>query len=455
MSDSDTGNSTIDGMTRWSIYNRFCGIASLCLLGLTWRLWIPQNVFPQIPLFARTTLHPEAIEVSAPWQWFAAGLLVVGSIGMILYPHWGHGVWRFLPLLYSCGWFFSLLADQHRLQPWAYHFSALALLVARMSPRDGLLAARGLVLGIYFWSALSKLDVQFMYTVGTQFVHTCGRFLGFDETAFSPPLAAKLALLFPLGEGLVVLLLAIERTRLLGSVAVIAMHSILIVLLGHGGLDHQRAVLVWNLFFIGQGVILFWPPHPRQVGPRHLQSVGVGLMNPKLIVQRNLFTWGIVAIMMTAPLFERLGFVDHWLAWALYAPHSSRATLSIDRVAITNLPQLLQELIPAEQEHGELPHDNPRLSAAIGSVRLPIEAWSLRALGVPIYPQARFQLGVAIALAKRPGLERSLEVDLRSAANRFTGSRSHTLLRGLPTMQMEADRFYLGALPSRSATAIE
>ena len=80
-------------------------------------------------------------------------------------------------------------------------------------------------------------------------------------------------------------------------------------------------------------------------------------------------------------------------------------------------------------------------------VRLPIDRWSLATLGVPIYPQDRFQLGVALAIARDARLDRGIRVDLRSTADRYTGAREREVLLGRPALLRAADRFFFSAIP--------
>ena len=49
---------------------------------------------------------------------------------------------------------------------------------------------------------------------------------------------------------------------------------------------------------------------------------------------------------------------------------------------------------------------------------------------MPIYPQARYQLGLAVALAQQSGLNRQIRARLRGVSDRRTGKRSERLLMG-------------------------
>ena len=57
-------------------------------------------------------------------------------------------------------------------------------------------------------------------------------------------------------------------------------------------------------------------------------------------------------------------------------------------------------------------------------------AWSLEVLGVPLYPQARFQLAVAAEAARKYELDREIRAEVLGAVDRFSGERKRRMLRG-------------------------
>ncbi len=115
---------------------------------------------------------------------------------------------------------------------------------------------------------------------------------------------------------------------------------------------------------------------------------------------------------MAMPATERLGFWDHWPSWALYAPHSSRVYLEVAAPDAVSLPPSLQTLIEPESED----------SIAIWK-SVPIDSWSLATLQTPIYPQARFQLGVAEALVRNDENNLRFRITVLGTASRLSGVR--------------------------------
>jgi len=76
-----------------------------------------------------------------------------------------------------------------------------------------------------------------------------------------------------------------------------------------------------------------------------------------------------------------------------------------------------------------------------------MERWSLETLGVPIYPQARFQLGVAQAVAQRLDDPEDARLELFSVARRQDGERQKQTCYGLNAMSAAESQFWLGSRP--------
>jgi hypothetical protein len=89
----------------------------------------------------------------------------------------------------------------------------------------------------------------------------------------------------------------------------------------------------------------------------------------------------------------------------------------------------------SSEEHGDLWRE------------LRLDQWSLRQLHAPIYPEDRFQLGVALAVAKsipEPGL---IRVQWYAPADRWTGQRHSQLLRNQRELEVFARRFLVNVRP--------
>ena len=281
---------------------------------------------------------------------------------------------------------------------------------------------QAIIISVYFYSSLGKLDYQFLHTVGQQLLGAMFALTGQDVMNVAWELRLLLAALLPLSELLLAagLLYAwLSRSRLLTwfGLAAVIFHLTLVLILGYQ-LQHSLGVVLWNVQFTGLAVILFMlgdvtcqqessddANHPQPAG--HKPSPG------------TLWTAAVSLAVIVLPLGERWGYWDHWPSWALYAPHSSRVEVLVAPQAVGKLPRSLQALMQDAAETDEL-----------GWQRVPLASWSLEQLAAPIYPQARFQLQVAKELAADVDSPFQVQAVVLSSAGRFSGSRTEKRLSG-------------------------
>ena len=416
---------------RFYLFAGTWAVWACALIAVTWKLWTPQSKFPQIPFFEFLIHAPGWLD------WIALSivvfsLLIVGfslrGIGILpvrertpnsINPeerspglNWfsiGHLAFAFaMALLISL--------DQNRLQPWAYHFVILGLLMGLARPRQATSMIRWIAISIYVYSAISKFDYQFVHTVGDQMLSTIVGFAGVETADWSPELKHGLVFLLPAGELLVGIGLALNRFRAIAVVSAIGLHVALLLILGPWGLDHRPGVLIWNLFFVFQALFLFWPEAnadqqenkaQADVDQTRLEKADSDRQNsaPNL----NWLALLLTIFVLSFPATQWIGVCDHWPGWQVYSPSSSRAQLRNGRS---------------------------------------VSQWSLEELGVPVYPQSRFQLAVAYAAAtKQAGEDQhgtgNFQIELRHQSNRFTGERVNEVLTGADQFKMKTSRFIL------------
>ena len=78
-----------------------------------------------------------------------------------------------------------------------------------------------------------------------------------------------------------------------------------------------------------------------------------------------------------------------------------------------------------------------------------MDRWSLESLGVPIYPQDRFQVGVAMAVMRQSRTQ-AFVVTVQSMSDRFTGKRSSNEFTNRDALEKELGRFLVNADPGQS-----
>lgn len=417
----------------------------------TWQLWVPQTVFPQVPLFSWIISLPTWVD------WLTLTAMVASSLCMLgmVFASWflqrqDQGFCQtgqqICGGLFFSAYLISIAFDQHRIQPWAYQFAIGFLLLTFLKPPQAVRLFRLFVISIYFYSALSKCDASFMQTLGPQLVK--GLFTGIDvSTAYwSESTLTLIAASFPVAEFLIAVGLLIPRTRQWTLYAAVAMHVSLILAVGPWGLNHHGGVLIWNVYFILQDLILF-SGLLRFARPAEISTSQTDFsLSFKHSSGREKGIMTIVWFVMLAPLLEPAGYFDHWPAWGLYASSHDRVTLLVDEEVKSQLPPTLQPFI-----------DPPRPLSSWCRVR--VDRWSLAELGAPVYPQARFQLGVAIAVSRIPvqdsdnGSQHArFRLLFEGAAHRLTGKRKVSEFTGLTQIEPLTQRFWFNAMPRRFDT---
>ena len=417
------------------IFPRVWAALLLLLLAVTWRIWLPIGVLPDVPLLGWPPVGERSLIVISLQA--VVMLALLGSILAIMLRRGGR--YRLWGAVSTC-LVIAFCFDQLRMQPWAYQSVIYGLVFASMRPVTAHRWLVPLAASVYIYSAAGKFDYQFAHTVGQDFLFTASDFIDFGRDtpagdggrstrflrSLDPATRASIALLFPACEMLIGLALLWKRTRRIGGYFAVAMHASLFALLGPWGLAHSLGVLVWNAALAIQAYFLFIDRRWDRAGRADEPAAAARPWSATGLIAR-----AAVTLALLAPLAERRDRWDHWLSWALYSPHSSRVVVEIHHSEIDSLPRTARHHL-AVDENGD------------GWRELKLDAWSLEAMGVPIYPQARYQLGLTVAIAQRLDSPGAIRAILRGVSDRWTGRRDDQRLIGLKELEQAADRYWLG-----------
>ncbi len=391
-------------------------------LFLSTALWMPPFRFPQVPLLSMARDWPRFLDYAAFFG-SLAGTFLARSPEDRLSRRVRHAL---------CALSFAILfvSNQHRLQVWAYQFFILHAWLALASPRWRLTGWRWLTISIYAYSAASKLDYSFCTQHGPYlldgFLHACGFANG---TAHWPAeVRFTSAAMMPISELTAAMCLCFSRTQRWGLLLSLLMHLLLIVALGPWGHDHSRGVLLWNVFFMVQNWLLF-------SGSIHV-SAPDGSPGAKTA---GVLAWLVLGIALLAPLGEPFGTWDHWPGWAVYAARPPTTKMFVHEDDLDRFPDELVPFLlasePLEPWHG---------------IRL--DRWSLHAAKAPIYPQERFHVGVALALAQRFQLK-TIRLVIDDPPDRWTGRRNRREYVGVEAVRTLAATYRLNAVPRHALIA--
>ncbi|MEW4488995.1 MauE/DoxX family redox-associated membrane protein [Thalassoglobus sp. JC818] len=394
---------------------RLIAVFFLVQCALTWPLWVCPG-FPQIPWFSLLTGVPFWVDYV-----FLAGI-VIGALGVI-----ANGTVRgrdiFPGLLYSAA-VGLVLFDQHRLQPWTLQLIVSGLLLWWAPNSRGLQCNRWFVCSIYIYSAISKLDLTFLDAHGQLLLNAGLNSFGVETNYWSPESRRWMALLLPVGEMLIGLLLLFRRTRSLGRWASYMMHGLLIWMLGPMGLNHEYGVLGWNLYFILQNRLLFASDVETPQSVEEHVSI-----NP----WRGRIAVAMTGLVIGLPIFENWNLYDHWPAWAVYCSRPAKVRV---------------ELVPAEgdqipEEFKDFVTPGPVFSE---SEELSIDKWSFQTRYCPVYPQLRYRLAVSKALLDRLPTE-SFQIEIELTPDRWTGVREAVSLSNRQELDEYCERFWINTRP--------
>ena len=386
---ADTMNEKEHEPRTLELYRRLIAGFTLFLIAVSWKLWTPQTVFPQIPFFEFATDGPALID------YIALIVIFVGAFISLFATK------EKLILLSQClllvGFAIAFLLDQHRLQPWAWQFF-LATIFYLCVPKKNLLSIlSGLAISIYFFSAISKFDLNFIEGAGQYLLAGTLQSFGLEASQFSETIRHSITWLFPVGELLVAILLFIPKTRFIGLIASLFLHVSLLMTLGPLGLNHSWGVLGWNLFFITQNLMLFWETK-KQNESEPVKSTF------------NLRT-GLACLILLLPTLEWFGYWDHWPGWTVYSERSEKVRVIIRNNRIDELPDSIRKYV-----------SQPTLDPEWSPINM--DRWSIDSLGVPQYPQLRVELACALALRDRFDLKEDLQIQVQPVASRWTSKRS-------------------------------
>ncbi len=387
---------------------RVWAVFLLLLAGSTWRLWIGASGYPAVPMIGGTDDLQRPLSL----------LLFVGiGVGCLIA---GTGLFRSDRAwwLVSACLLGSFVLDQHRLQPWAYQAAIVGIVFATMPQEMSRRWIGWLAASIYLYSGLGKLDYQFAHTVGQDFLRPLFTLFGgaerWDETQ-----RAMISLAMPAIELIVGVGLLIRQTYRVAGCCVVLMHLTLVILLGPLGFDHSNGVILWNMLLGVTAWMIFIRRTARP--PDRFRD------NPQGRHRLRWFAKALVVTVMVMPIFERLGYWDHWPSWALYSPHNSRVKLEIHSSVAGRLPTELV-VVPTDQR---------------GWINVDLDAWSLRSRGAPIYPQARYQVALAIEIADAYDLGDGIRLIEQGVADRWTGVRDERVAIGVEELRRLLDRYWL------------
>lgn len=414
-----------DCLQRWTA---LCG---LLLLGATNPLWLPlaSNEFPKIPLLGFAQTWPTLVDTGL-------AIVLIVCLGVITLLSRSPAAVKGLIVLTGLT---LVMLDQQRLQPWMYQLIVFFTVFLIAQKEHALRGLRWLIISVYAYSAIGKLDFQFVHSVGRDFLDAGLGLFGATAEQWSPATVSCVVLMLPALELALAVGLALPKLRRFFAYSACLFHVGLIVIFSPWGLGHSWGVILWNLQFAVQAIVLFggregvMPESSESQRDQEKKSLGTNV------------AIGLISTCIVLPITERFGIWDHWPSWALYAPHSSRVQVLVAKTALDRLPDSLQTQLDNEAEP-------PATDVETLWVPVPLNAWCLSETMTPIYPQARFGFAVSRYLAEHLDSEFELRVRTLSVSNRLNGKRRSRDYEGKTQLSRGAEAFWLNTEPRRDSS---
>jgi hypothetical protein len=288
--------------------------------------------------------------------------------------------------------------DQSRWQPWLYQYLLMlsAFLPGASRAKEGdraLDTCRLVLVALYLWSGLQKLNVTFVTTVFPWLVEPLTRLL-------PTPLREWLAgagLAVPLLETTIALALLLPRWRPAAVVLAVALHASVLLLLGPLGHAVNPVIWPWNVAMGLLVVLLFWgvPATARQIlrpARRGWQAV-------------------VAVLVLVMPLLSVVDLWDAYLSGALYSGNIREAVIVVTSAVKARLPAEARRHVVTNRTGAEL---------------LVVADWSMAEVGAPPYPEARVYRAVARSVCGLAGAPADVALVTFGKPGPWTGTRVTT-----------------------------
>ena len=347
------------------------------------RLFLTTRVYPRVPVLDGWPL------LWAPFDVLVVGALLVGLCGVALaaHPRW----WATAATVFAL---ILAVDDQSRWQPWFYQYGfMLAALAIARDTDDTLGAWRAVLVGLYLWSGIQKLNATFMTNIFPWLVEPLTGAL----PAGWQPIVLSGWMVVPTLEIAVAVGLLVPRLRHAAVLLAAAIHAAVLTLLGPLAHATNAVVWPWNAAMGALVALLFWSdrvPGARVLVPRRIGAHAAALV-----------FFGVL---------PALSFADRWdayLSGALYSGNVKVAALSVSESLMARLPDVARRHVTRNR---------------MGANVLDVWEWSMDELAVPSYPEHRVFRAVALGVCRLAGDPADVALVVFGRPDVLTGRREIT-----------------------------
>jgi hypothetical protein len=348
------------------------------------RLFLATRSYPRAPVLDGWPL------LATPFDVVVLGALLAALCGVALAPgpRWWAAAAAALAVVLA-------VEDQSRWQPWFYQYVVmLAALAAARDSDDAIAAWRTVLVGLYLWGGIQKLNSTFMTHVFPWLVEPVTNVL---PSALDGLLLGGW-MVVPALEIAVAAGLLVPHLRRAAVVAAIATHVVVLGLLGPLGHGSNAVVWPWNAALAALVALLFWnggnAAGLRVVTPRRLGAHAAALV-----------------LYLILPALSVAGRWDAYLSGALYSGNVKVGALSVTDDVAARLPESARRHVTRNQA---------------GANVLDLWEWSMGEVGVPSYPEDRIFRAVARDVCRLAGDPADVALVVFGQPDTLTGQRAIT-----------------------------
>jgi len=337
---------TIDVQLLLSITGIFWLIAKVA----SYKLWVTERFFPTVPPFDFLSVIPSIV------HWLLLLLSISLLLVLIIKP-----LNKTLQVSLLVTELSSCLLDQNRWQPWEYLYLFVLLIFILNKNKPSIIATCFIIMlaTVYFYSGLHKFNEGFVNNVWeTLFLK---RYLKIHGLPYQSHWLHFTGFIFPVIECLAGICLLFTKTKKIAAVTLIAMHLIILIVIGPLGIHYNKIVWPWNAAMIFYLYLIFIKGESNLSGLFILMD-----MRNKII----LACWAIL------PAFNFIGLWDNYLSWNIYSSSLPNMLVCIKDTSTANAL-------------GSFVNNNDPLKICNGDALLNIQRWAMKEMSVPPYPEER------------------------------------------------------------------
>jgi hypothetical protein len=335
------------------IYKITC-ISFVSSIFFTISLWYPNRNFPLFPVFNFFK------DIPFIFSYFVLIVLIASFMLSIFINK------TILKRVVFFSIFLVLLADQLRLQPWVYIYTII--IFSSLKKRNSLLSIQFLLVGVYFWSGIHKLNSNFINNVSYDLL----------VNILNENLAGKLrdysfilGLSIPLVEILISILLITKKFRNLACKLAILTHLIIIFFVVQFGFRQNIVIYVWNIMMI--------------------LSVYLCFFDSKDIYSFKKIKTQIVIIILVwfLPILNFINYWDNYLSFSIFSGKTSSFFIETKTDKLLDLHKYTIDKTKTTKKK-----------------LISITDWSMGILNIPFYPEQRIFIDLKEHLSKERQLNK-------------------------------------------------